>query len=276
MAARIKFCNESIPDKTVARLKAEFSGLEEHFIEAGLLEDGTGTSYYKVYKAIADNNSLGFTSSENFRLLDSLPHTTIQKCFFKLLSKEQMRQIQPRHLEASRKIYEGLRGNVSPAMVAKRYVDHLNPEYLDLDYFKQGSLMAFYRMSKPVRGLRLTMPEAGSKDQFEGYEVLTIEMDKEGVARVNGQPKTMDELTQMVDAFVKKDLHNTVVEIGVARATSYRKYTALLNAISAPISKMRQKLARQKFNLPFEQLTKDQQEVVRREVPRNVILNEPK
>lgn len=271
---RIDYCTSNFPDELISLIKKELSQLENHFIESGLLADNSGESYHNVYKRIAETNSFDFQTNISLNTLDSLDQQTIRTCFFRLLTEDQLTNVNQHHLEVANNITKGLEGNITIGTIAQRYVDLLTPEDFELAYFKHASLRGFYEMSKPRDGILSVLPKYNANEN--AAELLQINLNEKSRVLVNGNIVDNEELPNLVRNFIQADPINRAVSINPTRDASYESYIAMLEAVNKPFNELREEMAKREFQLSFSELAPEQQREIEKSIPRNIIMNEPK
>ncbi|WP_460512817.1 hypothetical protein [Cyclobacterium sediminis] len=271
---KIEFCNTNLPNELIPEIKKELKQLENHFIERGLLVDNSGKSYYNVYKRIAETNSFNFQTNISLTILDSLAPQTITTCFFKLLTEDQLSKVNQHHLESASNNAKGFDGETTIGVIAQRFVDLFTSEDFELDYFKQSSLLGFYKMSSPNNGILSVFPKYEVKSNAN--ELLQINLNEQSEIWIFGKAIDMDHLTKLVEDFIKIDPIQRAISINSSRNASYESYLKMIEAVNKSINELREELASQKFKMSFSELSSEQKNQVKKAVPRNVIISELK
>jgi len=273
IADRIEFCNSSFDRGLTPRLTKEFEELENHFIKGGLLPNNSGSSYYSVYKSIAKDDDLNFSSDYSSALIDSIEFNVLSKCFYLLLSSNELQELTQRHYEASKKIYEPISGNVSPGMIAQRIIDHLTEEDFDLKFYKLSSLLTFYKIATPT-GINLLPTGNGSDKSIDQW--LSIKLDDDDIITLSSRAITIDLLRTELLNFLGNETTGKAVEITASRDASYEMYIKLLDTVNERFNIIRSLDANNKFGKNYDDLNDIQKESIDEKIPRNIRINEPK
>lgn len=273
IADRIDFCNSNFEENLLPQLKTEFERLEKHFIENGLLNDNSGRSYYSVYETITKEDGLSFVSDYSSPIIDSIEFNIISKCFYQLLTTDEINELTQRHYEASLKIYQPIEGDVSPRMITQKIIDNLMESDFDLKFYKLSSLLTFYRMTAP-KGIDLLINGKGSNKNIELW--FSIELGANDQLSVLANKITLDELTTELQNFLGNTTSEKAVEITASKDASYEAYINLLDAVNERFDIIRNQEANNKYGKSLDELTKTELDDIKKSIPRNIRINEPK
>lgn len=271
IADRIEFCESKFDRSLKARISEEFDKLENHFISAGLLNDNSGSSYYTVYKTMARENDLSFSSDYSSPLLDSMDSDVLSKCFYLLLTDSELQELTPRHYEASQKIYGQMSGDISMGSISQRIIDNLNEGDFDLKFYKLSSLLVFYRVASPI-GIQI-LPDL-NEDNEEFEEQISISIDDNDVIYINSEEIDITKLRSEVIDFLGESTVGKGVQLSASRGTSYEAYIKLLDAVNEPFNHIRDQESKKEFGLNYDELSKAQRDIIKERVPRNIIVKQ--
>lgn len=271
IADRIEFCESNFDRSLKARISEEFDKLEDHLISAGLLKDNSGESYYSVYKTIARENDLSFSSDYSSPLLDSMDSDVLSKCFYLLLTDTELQELTPRHYEASQKIYGPMSGDISMGSISQRIIDNLNEGDFDLKFYKLSSLLVFYRVASP-KGIQI-LPDL-NEDNVEYEEQISISIDDNDVIYIDSEEIDITKLRLEIIEFLGERTIGKGVQLIASRGTSYEAYIKLLDAVNEPFNHIRDLESKKEFGLNYDDLNKAQRDVIKERVPRNIIVKE--
>lgn len=267
-ADHIAFCDSNFPEEDIPKLRSEFNQLEQYFIQAGLLKDKSGSSYYAVYQQISQEGDLIFNRTQSFPLLESLNPRLMQRCFYKLLTEDQLLEINPRHLEAAEAITKDFEDSITPGVVAQRIIDNLSAEDFDLEYYRISSLLVFHNFTSVY--IPPTPPEPDLSDK----EVLFIEMNGDQITAL-GKPVSINQITKIIDDFTTESSDNKIIKIASTRDTRYDLYIRVLDMTKASIEKRRHALAKETFATNYSELSVQQRKEVDSAIPKNIIISLP-
>ena len=144
-------CAGQIDQRVLPRLRTELDLLEAYFVEAGLLQDKSGSSIYQVYQQIARDGDLQFAVEKRFHLLDSIPPQSLSRCYPLALESP---TVSPTLLRYLRTVYEmedlSNEGNITPGRVAQKIVDNLRSEDFEQGFLRVSALITFYIVATPA------------------------------------------------------------------------------------------------------------------------------
>ncbi|MDR7130497.1 hypothetical protein J2X69_002853 [Algoriphagus sp. 4150] len=251
---RIDFCNSNFTEDKAIQLRKELNELENYFVRKGLLADKSGISYYAVYERIAKENDLNFEIDTTFELLETLEFQEYTTCFYKVLTSEQLSQLNSKHLEAAEKIAEDNDSNITPGIVAQKIINNLDASDFDLEFYKVSSLLAFYRIASPMTSLNFGLPEFG-KTTASNIQTIKVELDKDSKLKIDNNTLTMDEARQRIHEFLLIEPNLKGIELTTFRNTPYKSYLEVIEM----------------FNSVYSDLNKNMGNV-----SKNIIINDPK
>lgn len=272
IANRINYCDSNYSDELTPSLIIELDELENYFVQNGLLENNSANSYYSVYKKIARDDNFNFTLDLSFPLLDSIGFNILSKCFFKLLSNDELDKITIRHFEASKKIYAPFNGSVSPGKIAQRIVDNLTEDDFELQYYKLSSLITFHKMSNPP-GNNLFATTPTYSDNIE--EWLSIELNEQNQLKVSGVTKSIEDIVNLVSEFLQGDLTKKAIKITSLNGAKYNAFIELIDVVKSHYNKIRDNEAKREFGKIFSELSEMEAQKIKKLVPLNIIVIEP-
>jgi hypothetical protein len=79
-----------------------------------------------------------------------------------------------------------------------------------------------------------------------------------------------------IEGYGKYPVSKGVISLQNDRGTSYRAYIAVQNELVKAINELRDDFSRANYGRPFNNLTEDQQEIVKKCIPQNISEAEPK
>ena len=214
-------------DKTYSELgvdiKEELSDFEEHLIDAGVLADNSGESYYKIYEIIKETGDINF--SFQYSLLDSIK-AKINKddIDFNKLSTDCIKLAEKTYktkkYERS-KIYQlkvgtdsiKNSGSIEPSGIASMILSVLSPKDFEHDYYKMTVLILLATTQDVNSGIIRKLPpltESKEKESINKRNLLTVYVttDNDSVL-VNDKKKSIEDLTGIVEKYIKSDSTDT-------------------------------------------------------------------
>ena len=108
---------------------------------------------------------------------------------------------------------------------------------------------------------------------FAGNEPDKI---KEFLVNPNDDPKLPEKEVQDIEGFGQYPVSKGVISLQNDRGTSYQAYIAVQNEIVKAINEIREDFCRANYGKAYENLTEEQQEIVRKAVPQLISEAEPK
>ena len=252
---RVTFCDVNFPEEVSVQLLEELDALESYFVNKGLLETRSGASYRAVYKQIAAENDLNFEIEPIFELLDSLSPRVSTLCFYKLLTREQLARLNPRHETAAERITAPHDGDLTPGIIARRITEHLTDADFDLAFYRISSLLTFYRIAYRGNSLGVGLPDF-SDDRITDLSTLEVFLDENSQVLLDGQIIThLKEVREAIRTFISLDPYNRGVEFSASRSASYEAYMETTEVILSTYAELQAELG---------------------DIPKNVIIKEPK
>lgn len=271
--ARQVFCDSNLSDSLVSQFRQELNELEGHFINQGLLKDGTGKSYYAVFEKIAREGDLEFKLTVSFPLLDTLNFTIQSQCFYKALSQAELAKVSIEHLRASEQAFSSMPTNINPGVVAKRLIENFKENYYDLAFFRISSLVTFHSLSVPhvIEGL---LPNTGIH-RPDIIDTLYIQVDSKNELIIGDSSILINQLQSAISDFLVNDFTTKSIRLNAHRGSSYKTFVKIIQIIDTEYQRLRDEMALDKFDKPYNQLSDSDKKKIRSLIPKNVIMDEP-
>ena len=115
---------------------------------------------------------------------------------------------------------------------------------------------------------------------FAGNEPMDVsflkDKVKEFLVNPNDDPKLPEKEVQDIEGFGQYPVSKGVISLQNDRGTSYQAYIAVQNEIVKAINEIREDFCRANYGKAYENLTEEQQEIVREAVPQLISEAEPK
>jgi hypothetical protein len=269
-----EFCDENIPTNLIPRLKKELSDLEQFFINKGLLLDNTGKSYYKVYEMMAKEGDLYFTLDTSFALIDSLDFSVPQKCFYRVVSDEQLSELKKRHHKAAQKIVSKQKGDITLRIIAQRVITHLKEEDFDLEFYRVSSLLSFYMLSNHIEMVPYLPNNVQVKAKVDN--TLKLVLNENSELYLNNQVINHDRVEEVISGFLNGDLTKLAIEIDASRSATYESLMKLMKVIDSRYEELRNEQSLIEYSQVYSKLITEHKKNIDRKMPKNVSVSEPK
>lgn len=209
----------------------------------GLLTDKSGASYRAVYKQIVQENDLIFEIDTTFELLDNLEFRVYTRCFYKVLTSEQLSQLTPRHLDAAERISGGYEDNVTPSLVAQRILENLAEDDFELAFFRVSALLAFYRISSPTPTLNLGLPDFGEPDNTI-IETIHVKLNEDSQIVINNNIHTIESAELAIYEYLLTEPETRGIELTASRSASYESYVNITEMFNTVYKKLASELVK--------------------------------
>ena len=235
----INFCNANFSEDHISKLKASFDALEDHLVQNRVLEDTSGKSYFSVFKRIAKEGDLKIAPHMQLGLLDSTDFNVLNRCLYKFLSIEELEALSLRHYELMKRIFESiaLENDISPKIIAQKFVEYLAPSDFNLQFYRLLSLIAFYKVLNPPNMESLFLWSTHSRNK-NIEESLLIELNNVDEFKIEGIKKPFDEVRLLVFQFLLVDTFKKEIEITASRGASYECFINLMDMINEQFDKI--------------------------------------
>ncbi len=99
---------------------------------------------------------------------------------------------------------------------------------------------------------------------------------KEFLTNPADSPSLPEKEVKDIEGYGKYPVSKGVISLQNDRGTSYRAYIAVQNELVRAINELRDDFSRANYGRPFNNLTEDQQEIVKKCIPQNISEAEPK
>ncbi len=99
---------------------------------------------------------------------------------------------------------------------------------------------------------------------------------KEFLTNPTDSPNLPEKEVKDIEGYGKYPVSKGVISLQNDRGTSYRAYIAVQNELVKAINELRDDFSRANYGRPFNNLTEDQQEIVKKCIPQNISEAEPK
>jgi hypothetical protein len=272
-ADRVAFCNSNFDKSTASQLRLEFQELENYFIKNGLLKDSSGLSYLSVYKQIAKEGDLKFITDLQLKTMETTDLSILRSCSFVLLSQHEMEELTPRHMALSVEMSNEVGNDISLSKIASIITENLTAKDFDLQYYKLTSLLAFYVISKSYEIVGSLVP---TTDYSKIKNRILIELNDKDELTISDTTSSMEEVKNSIYKFLSNDIDNKAIEVTAMKQSTYAAYVELLDLINEVYTDLRNQKSMQTFGKPLSELSKDELETVKQQIPKNVIYNKPK
>ena len=132
-----------------------------------------------------------------------------------------------------------------------------------------------------VNRRNIIMVRINSQDRlFAGNELMETsqlkDKIKEFLTNPLDDPNLPEKETKDIEGYGKYPVSKGVIALQNDRGTSYRAYIEVQNELVRAINELRDEFSYKNYHKAFENLTKDQQEIVKKAIPQNISEAEPK
>lgn len=118
------------------------------------------------------------------------------------------------------------------------------------------------------------MPKPGERQEVEMQrsDVMAVSLDEADRLTCDGQPVTLQQLAQRVEAFAN-DRH--VISVQADAQTSYDAYFQMQNAIVVAYNRLRNREAQARYGHPYKQCSPEEREAVCKKYPMRISEADP-
>ncbi len=265
-------CAGEIDHRIVPHLRSELDLLETYFVEAGLLQDKSGASIYRVYQQVARDGDLLFAVEKEFPLLDSIPPQSLARCYPLALDTP---ELSPTILRYLRTVYEMDKieraGDINPGIVAQAVVDHLHPEDFEDGFLRTAALLTFYIVATPAPLLQIQQRLQPS----DSLQWAVLSLSDDNTLRYNDQPVALDQLPSRLRTFVEADPQRRGVRMVTKRETSYEFCLAVYDSVKQTYQALHEQEAQGRYQRSLDKLSELERKTIEEKVPLYVSVAEP-
>ena len=115
---------------------------------------------------------------------------------------------------------------------------------------------------------------------FAGSEPIDVSQLKEKVkiflSNPTNDPSLPEKEMKEIEGFGEYPVSKGVISLQNDRGTSYQAYIAVQNELVRAVNELRDEFCMANFGKPFERITEDQQDIVKKAIPQNISEAEPK
>lgn len=291
-------------------LRKELSEFEEHLIEAGVLADKSGESYYKIYEIIKETGDINFAFQ--YSLLDSIKadinrdnidfnefSTDCIKLAEKTYKTKKYKQSKIYQLKVGTDSIRNS-GSIDPSGIASMILSVLSPKDFEHDYYKMTVLLLLATTQDVDSGIMRNLPpipETKGIEPIDKRNLLTVYVstDNDSVL-VNDKKESIEDLTGIVEKYIKSDSTDTsmpelipinidligdcfqsklIIFLQNDRGTSYSTYIKVQNKVTDAYRNIRNTKAIEYFNIEYDRLTIEQQAAIKKLIPNKICEAEP-
>jgi len=262
---------KSLPDNGTA-FKIILQKAEQKLIEKKFLKDGTGESYTELYKNLEnivdeELQNLGvltymaaiqeqMNTLENQKCMENVFESPkyIDSKLFKFIELTQ--SLDSHNGDTSEMIHQIL------TILAPKDFEH---EYYKMTTFTMIETINYVDLDGAVSGLPEEVEETFTTEELES--ALKIEINSEEQLLVNKEKSTLKELQKKVKNYLLKNTSESVIVFNADRMVAYKVFIDVQNEIIAAFDAVRDQSAKEKFNLPFDEVTQKQQKEIKKKYP---------
>ena len=265
---------QSFADNGIA-YKKQISDYENLLIDEKILTDNSGQSYRQLLMDIADEEEFDKVPSKFFvvelQKIEKPNFEEAQKCkeiIVKDSAKYDMTKLKGFEQVIDKAQYSG---NFQPDAIAKGLLKVLTEEDLELDFYKLRTFLLF-SIIDTNSGMNMQLSDFESdQTEVDLTKALRITLDDKNQIFVNKKKVSLDDLKKLVREYESELKSESVILWKTDRATMYRNYIDVQNAIVGEIQYLRNKLAIEKYKTEFDKLTEEQQSEIKNIYPKRII-----
>ncbi|ETN96883.1 hypothetical protein P278_03090 [Zhouia amylolytica AD3] len=265
---------QSFADNGIA-YKKQISDYENLLIDEKILIDNSGQSYRQLLMDIADEEEFDKVPSKFFvvelQKIEKPNSEEAQKCkeiIVKDSAKYDMTKLKGFEHVIDKGQYSG---NFQPASIAKGLLKVLTEKDLELDFYKLRTFLLF-SIIDTNSGMNKQLSDFESdQTEVDLTKALRITLDDKNQIFVNEKKVSLDDLKKLVREYESELKSESVILWKTDRATMYRNYIDVQNAIVGEIQYLRNKLAIEKYKTEFDKLTDEQQSEIKNIYPKRII-----
>lgn len=249
-------------------INSELAKLEDYLIEDGSLKSSSGQSYYDFFNQIVEHNDIN-TTVDN-KKFDGVYKLTPSE-FYSVDCLEQIKSIDTTAFKKSKyyqmtvEIQKASLNGVTPSRIARAILSVLDPSDFEKPYYRDIALLTIAYTSNTDTGLKRKIPNE-TKDYRASEEVTIAVTDKNQII-LNGKNVSQEELERKLSEFIKRNRANHQIIFQSDNGTSYDFYMAVQEDIKSVYSDLRNDLANEKFDKPYNELPEKEQKEIREVYP---------
>nr|WP_321452570.1 hypothetical protein [uncultured Carboxylicivirga sp.] len=281
-------------------IKSTINQIEDVLVMHNILDDKTGKSYIMVIDKIKEDNALDINNPDLLQDINSIGYipssvSCSDLSVINLLDSASISQSKLKYLMA---IFDSIqvKGTISPSIIAQEILEVFDAKDFENDYYRTIGLVMFstlIKMNDCDNGLYRQLPPLEKEEAqpvFEPQNVFSILINNKDEILANGRPANLSELKLMIKKFIMESSDKVsvdlpkigkymsskgVVSIQSSNGTSYQFYLLVQNELLSAYNQIRNTYSMKIFELNFEQLNTDQQEVIKMIVPQRIYEGNP-
>lgn len=287
-------------------LRQELSKFEEHLINAGVLSDKSGESYYEIYKKIEISGDVNFTFQYSF--IDSIKSHCDNYEDINADCIKQAEKLKKTRKYKKSKIYQLevamdsilVTDNITVSNVASVILRILSPEDFENDYYRMSAILMLATTQDSYSGMSVKLPPITEEEQSEKTEsrnilFVFISTCNDSVM-LNNRNVSIDNLADVVKNYIISDSKDStmpelipkyidligdcyqsklIISLRNERDALYMTYVNVQNQLFEAYNIARNEKAIEYFGLEFNKLTTEQQTAIKELVPIRISEAEP-
>lgn len=233
---------------------------EQLLISEKILKNDKGESYRDIYKVIAKGDDLTIAPSKffskefrrrNFEINDELRRECKNQLFkdstlyvFNVYNR--VSQINTKAIEEH---------NLSPSWVANKVLETLSDDDFELIFYKLRVftlLESFFNLEDEQRELANKPNEAEVVKKGR----INVFINKDNNYFINNDKVNIKELKIILNKLLLENKPDYIIAVSSNREVNYKYYKIVQEAIIETIKKLREKMSKEKFDIPYNELEK--------------------
>jgi len=254
-------------------IKSTIKSYEQLLVDEGILRDATGDAYVALFEKMIKANEIDFAPSKTFqaaiRELEE-PQEGYRECQLELMTNSGQYIDKSQRLST---VLDSLRNSAgyNPASFATGVLNTLDATDFELEFYKLSMLImiesiSFDNNSGLMRQIPPPPPPSDQED-FSAIKILNVHLNHRDRIYIGEAQISLEELTELVHAFVAQNRSQARISLKVAREASYEKYNEVQNTIVAAIEQLREDYALKTYSKSFDVLAEEEQIIVKMMFP---------
>ena len=133
------------------------------------------------------------------------------------------------------------------------------------------------QVDQKVNRRNIIIVKINSADRIlAGSEPIDVSQLKEFLSNPADDPNLPEKTMTDIEGYGQYPVSKGVISLQNDRGTSYRAYIAVQNELVKAVNELRDDFSRNNYGKPFNSLSEDRQEIVKKAIPQNISEAEPK
>lgn len=250
-------------------IKQELDELEKYLISSKSLKSQSGQSYFDFYNEIVELKdipvTLDYDRFENIYKLTPNEFYSVD-CLEPLKQLDSSTIVNSKYVQMTMAIQNTAQDEVSASSIAKAITSVLKPSDFDKQYYRDIALLTIAYTANKDSGLDRQL-KINNNEDISSYDSIVVTLTEKNQIILSGNELSQEELKTILSEFIKTNKSNHLIKFHANSGISYDFYLIIQDQLILVYYELRNELAKEKYNLSFNDLTDDQKNEIKRIYP---------